>query len=127
MSRNKAPEPRFPIKLTEAQRKAVAKFAPKLADRLKLDEANQRVVEFTLAELKQIETKARTAIEEADTGMLRRPLRHVLDEATTALKLNGETASIPAAERGGCSSSTGPPGPGGCTWPRTPVHRSTAR
>jgi len=93
------PEPRFPTKLTLAQRKAVAAFAPSLADRLKLDEPNQRVIDFTLAELKEIKAKAQTAIRQAMTGTERRPLRHVLDSAALALSQPRGSGSIPASER----------------------------
>ena len=51
MPRNQ-PDQRFPVRLTQAQRKVVAEVAPELADRLKLDERNQRTIHFTLAELK---------------------------------------------------------------------------
>lgn len=85
MPRSKKPEQHFPIKLTQAHRQAVAEFAHRLADRLKLDEPNQRVIDFTLAELKAIKAKAETAIRQASTGTQRRPLRHVLDSATLAL------------------------------------------
>jgi hypothetical protein len=95
----KQPEQRFPIKLTLAQRKAVAAFAPGLAGRLKLNEPNQRVVAFTVAELKAIKVKAQTAIRHASTGTERRPLRHALDAATLALQQPRGSASIPASER----------------------------
>jgi hypothetical protein len=99
MSRGKQPEHRPPIKLTLAQRKAIAAFAPDLADRLKLEEPNQRVIEFTESELKAIKAKAQTAIRHASTGTERRPLRHVLDSATLALQQPRGSRSIPAAER----------------------------
>jgi hypothetical protein len=97
MPRSKQPEQRFPIKLSQAQRKALAEIAPALADRLKLEEPNQRVIDFTVAELKQITAKAQTAIQKASTGYQRRPLRHVLDSATLALAKS--RAAIPAAGR----------------------------
>jgi hypothetical protein len=99
MPRSKKPEQHFPIKLTQAQRQAIADFAPDLADRLKLDEPNQRVIDFSLAELKEIKTKAQAAIRQASTGTARRPLRHVLDSATLALDQPKGSGSIPAAER----------------------------
>ena len=72
---------RYPIKLTQAQRKVVAEIAPALADRLKLDQRNQRTIPFTLAELKAIKEKAGQAIRQAGTGMVRNSLRHVTDLA----------------------------------------------
>ena len=78
MARSKKPELRFPIKLTLAQRKLVAKVAPAFADRLKLDEPNQRVIDFSMAELKKLKQRAESAIDKASTGYERRPLRLVL-------------------------------------------------
>ena len=43
---------RYPVRLTQPQRKVVAEVAPELAERLKLDEKPQRTIHFTLAELK---------------------------------------------------------------------------
>ena len=54
MPRRRQPELPFPVKLTQAQRKAVAEIAPELAKRLKLDEKNQRAIPFTLAELRAV-------------------------------------------------------------------------
>jgi hypothetical protein len=99
MPRSKQPEHHFSIKLTLAQRKAVAAFVPGLADRLKLDEPNQRVIHFTAAQLKAIKAKAQTAIRRAGTGTERRPLRHVLDAATLALDQPQGKESIPASVR----------------------------
>jgi hypothetical protein len=67
----------FPVRLTQAQRKVVAEIAPELADRLKLDQRNQRTIPFTLAELKAIKEKAGKALRHANTGMVRNSLRHV--------------------------------------------------
>jgi hypothetical protein len=38
MPRSRQPEGHFPLKLTQAQRKAVAEIAPELVKRLKLDD-----------------------------------------------------------------------------------------
>jgi hypothetical protein len=67
----------IPVKLTRAQRKVVAEIVPALADRLKLNERNQRTIEFSLAELKAIKEKAGKAIRHASTGMVHNSLRHV--------------------------------------------------
>jgi hypothetical protein len=77
----------------------VAEIAPQLADRLKLDERNQRVIEFTLAELRGIKKKARQAMRQASTGMVRHSLRHVTDITTQALDRSQGIGAIPAAER----------------------------
>jgi hypothetical protein len=71
----------FPVRLTQAQRKVVAEIAPALADRLKLDERNQRTIPLTLAELRAIKEKAGKAMRHASTGMVRNSLRHVSDLA----------------------------------------------
>jgi hypothetical protein len=42
MSGSQNHEQRYPVGLTQAQRKVVAVIAPQLADRLTLDERNQR-------------------------------------------------------------------------------------
>ena len=57
-----------PVKLTQAQRRAVAEIAPELARRLKLGERNQRTIQFTLAELRAIREKAGAAVRHASTG-----------------------------------------------------------
>jgi|SRR5262245_951294 len=75
----------FQVRLTQAQRKVVAEVAPEFADRLKLDERNQRTIPFTLAELKAIKEKAGKALRHASTGMVRNSLRHVIDLAAQAL------------------------------------------
>jgi len=56
--RSQEPERTYPVKLTQAQRKVVAEVVPELAERLKLDEPDQRTIEFTVAELKIIQKKA---------------------------------------------------------------------
>src|SRR5262245_51320572 len=99
MSRNRQPDQRFPVRLTQAQRKVVAEIAPQLADRLKLDERNQRTIELTLAELRAIKAKAGRAVRKATTGLVRNSLRHVTDLTTQALDRSGGVGAIPAAER----------------------------
>jgi hypothetical protein len=89
----------FPVRLTLAQRKVVASIAPELAARLKLDERNQRTIEFSLAELKGIKEKAGKAIRHAGTGMVRNSLRHVTDLTVQALDRSRGLGAIPAAER----------------------------
>ncbi len=85
MPRNKKPELRFPIKLTPAQRKDFAEVVPSLADRLKLDEPNQRNIDLSLAELKAIKAKADTSIKKASTGHERRPIWFVLERTDEAI------------------------------------------
>jgi hypothetical protein len=99
MTRSQQPDQRFPVRLTQAQRKVVAEIAPELADRLNLDERSQRTIPFTLAELRTIKEKAGRAVRHAGTGMVRNSLRHVTDLAAQALDRSRGLGAIPAAER----------------------------
>ncbi len=85
MPRTKKPELRFPLKLTLAQRKILAEIIPDFAQRLKLDEPNQRIVSFTVAELKTIQAKAGTNLAKASMGYERRPLRLILETTAQAI------------------------------------------
>jgi hypothetical protein len=49
------------VPFTVAQRKVVADLLPHLAERLKLDEKNQRTITFTTQELESIRDKANVA------------------------------------------------------------------
>ena len=89
----------FPVRLTQAQRKAVAEIAPELAERLKLDERNQRTIRFTLGELQAVKEKAGNALRHDSKGMVRNSLRHVTDLAAQALDRSRGLGAIPAAER----------------------------
>jgi hypothetical protein len=89
----------FPVKLTQAQRKVVAEFAPELADRLKLHEQNQRAIRFTLAELRAVKEEAGKAVRQAGTGMVRNSLRHVTDLMAQALDRSGGLGAVPDAGR----------------------------
>jgi hypothetical protein len=95
--RGQEPERTYPVRLTQAQRKVVAEFAPELAARLKLDERNQRTIPFTPAELKAIKEKAGRAIRHAGTGMVRNSLRHVTDLMAQALDRSRGLGAGPAA------------------------------
>ena len=90
---------RFPVKLTPAQRKALAEIAPELADRLKSGERSQQTLRFTLAELKVINRKARAAVRQAGTGREGDSLRHVGDLAAQALERSKHVEAIPGSER----------------------------
>jgi Protein of unknown function (DUF2934) len=85
----------FPVRLTQAQRKVVAEIAPELADRLKLDDRGQRTIPFTLAELKAIKEKARSALRQAGTGRGRIPLRYVFQACGQALDQHLGTTALP--------------------------------
>jgi Protein of unknown function (DUF2934) len=89
------PEQRFPVRLTQAQRKVVAQITPELAQRLKLDDRGQRTIPFTLAELQGIKEKAGEALRQAGTGRSRIPLRYVLQTCGQALDQHLGTAAPP--------------------------------
>ena len=89
----------FPLKLTEAQRKVVADIAPEFTERLKLNEKDQRTIQFSLDELKRINKLAEANKIRAKTGMKRVSLRHVADFSSKVIKLSEGIGSIPAAER----------------------------
>lgn len=91
--------PQFPVLLTQAQRKAVALLLPELADRLKLDEKNQRAIPLSLAELKEIRKKAPVAVRQAESGMVRNSLRCLTEITTQALERFQGLNSTPASER----------------------------
>jgi hypothetical protein len=95
MARRRQPEAQFPVKLTQAQRKAVAEIAPALAKRLKLDDRGQRTLPFTLAELRTVKEKARGALRQAGTGRGRIPLRYVFQACGQALDPHLGTAALP--------------------------------
>lgn len=93
--------PTFPLRLTQAQRRAVAGLLPDLWPRLLLDHTNQRTLQFTLDEMKQIARAARAAEPKASTGMERNSLRHVVDAAERTMEkfAKGKIHRIPASER----------------------------
>jgi len=98
MPRTKQPERRFRIKLTLAQRKAIAELAPSVIERLKLDELDQRIVELTLTELREVKEKAERAMQ-ARKGYERRPLRHILEATSQAITQSQGEATIPPWEQ----------------------------
>lgn len=92
-------EESFPAKFTQPQRKVIAELQPALADRLKLDEKNQRVIPFTLNELGEIHRKAREAVEEAEGGVKQNSLWHVVQIALEAVEKHQGIGMIPISER----------------------------
>ena len=99
MTTDQKTEPQFPLRLTEAQRKVVAEINPELADRLKLNERNQRVVSFTRDELTTIHRRASSHVRQAGSGMKRNSLRHLIDFTRNAVEDSQGLRSIPASER----------------------------
>jgi hypothetical protein len=81
-----SPDRSLPVKLTLPQRKALAVVVPEFADRLKLDQPNQRTIAFTREELRVIRKKAGPAAWLAASGMIRNSLQHVVDAAARAIE-----------------------------------------
>jgi hypothetical protein len=98
MTGRQEPEPQFPVRLTQAQRNAIAEIAPQFSERLRLDERNQRTIAFTLDELKAIHQKCSTAIRQTK-GMKRNSHRHVLDLTKQAIDHSRGLGAIPPSER----------------------------
>jgi hypothetical protein len=95
MPRRRQREAPFPVKLSQAQRKAVAEIAPEFAKRLKLNDRGQRAIPFTLAELQTVKEQARSALRQAGTGRSRIPLRYVFQACGQALDQHVGTAALP--------------------------------
>ena len=93
------PQSSINLLLTQAQRIVTAELLPTLADRLKLEEKNQRKISFTSEELKSIQQTASAARTHARDGMKRHSLRHVVDAIAKALEDSEGIGSIPATER----------------------------
>jgi Plasmid pRiA4b ORF-3-like protein len=91
--------PRFPVRLTIAQRKVVAKIDPIFTERLRLDEPDQRVITFTLEELNAIRQGAGRAVHQAGSGMERNSLRFVRDLTREAMRRSQGIGLIPPRER----------------------------
>jgi hypothetical protein len=77
----------------------VTEVAPELADRLRVNERNQRTIPFTPAELRAVKEKAGRAIRHASTGMVRNSLRHVTDLMAQALDRSRGPGAVHAAGR----------------------------
>ena len=94
-------QPTFPLRMTQAQRRCVAKLLAHLEPKLLLDCGNQRTLQFTLEEMKEIAGACRAAIPKAPNGMIRNSLRHVLDASEQAIEAfsEGKIHRIPAAKR----------------------------
>jgi hypothetical protein len=99
MNDQKALGRHYPVRLTIAQRKVVAELMPHFAARLRLDEPVQRVVLFTVDELKSIPPVVALARKHAKSGMKRHSLGHVHDIAERAIDEFQGIGMIPARER----------------------------
>ena len=92
-------KPTFNTRFTQAQRKVVAELMPALFDRLLLDTRNQRAIPFTADELQTMQRKAEAAISQAENGMKRNSLRHIIDATSKAIEESQGVGSIPTTER----------------------------
>ncbi|MBI2481072.1 MAG: plasmid pRiA4b ORF-3 family protein [Planctomycetia bacterium] len=81
-----APELAFPISYSASQRRAIAERIPELAERLRLQEPNSRVVNFTLAELRHIKKQARRAVGSVNNGMQRNSLATIIEATCEVLE-----------------------------------------
>jgi pRiA4b ORF-3-like protein/uncharacterized protein DUF6933 len=91
--------PTINVNFTYAQRKAIAEILPNMADRLKLDEKNARTITFTSDELETIRQRAKEAIPNAENGMKRNSLEHLIEGMTKAIEGSRGIGSIPKSER----------------------------
>ena len=98
---SKTEKPTFRLRLTQAQRRAVAGLMPHLKSDLLLDQTNQRTLRLTLEEMKGIAVKCAQAVPKAPTGMERNSLRGVVIAAAQALDRfeKGSIARIRASGR----------------------------
>ena len=99
MSEMKSQEARFPVRLTEAQRKVVAEILPKFSDRLRLNEPAMRPVDLSLTEMKSIHDVVRAAIARQQSGMKRNSLRHAAAFLQEAMESFQGIGAIPSKER----------------------------
>ncbi|MGO9923375.1 MAG: plasmid pRiA4b ORF-3 family protein [Isosphaeraceae bacterium] len=76
----------FPVRFTIAQRIVIAEVLPEFAERMRLDESDQKVVALTLNEMSEIRKRVAPAIRRVDSGMKRNSLRHVLDITDKAVE-----------------------------------------
>jgi hypothetical protein len=86
MSDKPVSDKRFPLRFTFAQRKLIAELFSVFSDRMRLDEPNERLVSFSIDEMREIHQSARLGISLADSGMKRNSLRHIVYETEEAIE-----------------------------------------
>jgi pRiA4b ORF-3-like protein len=99
MSDKQEPDQQFPLRFTFAQRKCIAEILSEFSERLKLDEPNERLVEFSLDEMRAIHEDARRSISQAGSGMKRNSLRHIVCLTEEAIECFQGIGAIPSKER----------------------------
>jgi hypothetical protein len=93
--------PNVPLQITEAQRKTAAELLPELADRMRLDEPNQRVVVLQPDEVRRLALAAARTLRHrlARSGFERNSVRHLLDATKRALAETEGLGAIAVRER----------------------------
>jgi hypothetical protein len=99
MSDKQTPVQQFPIRFSFAQRKCLAEIFSEFSQRLRLDEPNERLVSFSLDEMRAIHQGARGNLIHTDSGMKRNSLRHVAYLAEQAIERFQGIGAIPSKER----------------------------
>lgn len=94
-------QPTFPLHLTEAQRRVIARLWPDLTPHLRLDCAKGRTLQFSLQEIQEIARVCRAALPSAATGMERNSLYLAAKVTEQAAEKFGEgnIHRIPAGQR----------------------------
>ena len=89
-------KPTIPLRLSHAQRRAVAERLPHLEPQL-----NQNPHRLTEDNIQEIATTCRRAISQAETGMVRNSLRHAIEAAEKAIRKYGGRSilQIPVTQR----------------------------
>lgn len=91
--------PSIKIRLTAAQRMALAEALPDLAGRLQSDTDGQRTIEFTLDEAVLIEIAAEDYEINARNGLKRNSFRHIREITREAIENSKGLGGIPPSER----------------------------
>src|ERR1035441_1485868 len=99
MSEKQKPDQQFPLRFPFAQRKCIAEIFSEFSERLKLDEPNERLVSFSLDELRAIHQNARLGISQAGSGMKQNSLRRIVYLTEEAIERFQGIGAIPSKER----------------------------
>jgi hypothetical protein len=99
MNDQQAVERQYPLRVTIAQRKVLAQLMPQFADRLRLDEPVQRVIMFTMGELKSILPVIVRAQRQRRSDVKWHALRHLRELTERAIEQFHGIGVIPVRER----------------------------
>ncbi len=89
----------YPVKLSILQRRLIAGLAPEFADRLKLSEQNQRVVNFDLSGWTTIRRKVEAATNPNSFDMRSRALHQALESIQNVIEEGPPNGYIPLSQR----------------------------